>query len=63
MLRSMPDFKLLVRLRRANGFLMKRKLWSLVLLITGSLALLAAQGRGSRQVEWLYYGGDPANTK
>ena len=39
------------------------KLWSLVLLITGSLALLAAQGRGSRQVEWLYYGGDPANTK
>src|SRR3989441_5868996 len=39
------------------------KLWSLVLLITGSVALLAAQGRGSRQVEWLYYGGDPANTK
>ena len=42
---------------------MKRQLWLLAIIVTGSLALLAAQGRGSRQVEWLYYGGDPANTK
>src|SRR3989442_11836220 len=42
---------------------MKRQLVLLAILVTGSLALLAAQGRGSRQVEWLYYGGDPANTK
>ena len=42
---------------------MKRQLRLLAIIVTGSLALLAAQGRGSRQVEWLYYGGDPANTK
>ncbi len=42
---------------------MKRQLWLLAIIVTGSLAVLAAQGRGSRQVEWLYYGGDPANTK
>lgn len=42
---------------------MKRQLWLLAIILTGSLALLAAQERGSRQVEWLYYGGDPANTK
>jgi len=42
---------------------MKRQLRLLAIIVTGSLALLAAQGRGSRQFEWLYYGGDPANTK
>src|SRR5437773_4768091 len=42
---------------------MKRQLRLLAIIVTGSLALLAAQGRGSRQVEWLYYGGDPTNTK
>src|SRR5437867_387760 len=42
---------------------MKQQLWFLAIVLTASLALLAAQEPGSRQVEWLYYGGDPANTK
>src|SRR5258706_9440624 len=39
---------------------MKRLFWALVLLIAGSL--VGADGP-SKQVEWLYYGGDPAGTK
>jgi len=40
---------------------MKRPMWIFAVLAAGSL--LAAQGQSSRQVEWLYYGGDPGSTK
>ncbi|MGH9255231.1 MAG: pyrroloquinoline quinone-dependent dehydrogenase [Vicinamibacterales bacterium] len=40
---------------------MKRPMWILGVLATGSL--LAAQGQSPPQVEWLYYGGDPGSTK
>jgi len=40
---------------------MKPRLWLLAILVSGSI--LAAQQGSSRQVEWLYYGGDQAGTK
>ena len=40
---------------------MKPRLWLLATFVSGSL--LAAQQGSSRQVEWLYYGGDQAGTK
>ena len=43
---------------------MRRKIWILAILAAGSLALAAAQrGETSRQVEWLYYGGDPGGSR
>jgi quinoprotein glucose dehydrogenase len=43
---------------------MKRQLRILAFLIAGSLMLVAAQrGQPSRQVEWLYYGGDPGGSR
>ena len=43
---------------------MKRVLFVLGLVLLGSLPVLVAQrGELSRQVEWLYYGGDPGNMK
>jgi len=43
---------------------MNRQLWVLVILLAGSLSLLATQeDKSSRQVEWLYYGGDPGGTR
>src|SRR3981081_3503897 len=40
---------------------MRRYVWVLAVLVGG--ALLAAQDHSSRQVEWLFYGGDPGGTK
>ena len=40
---------------------MKPHLWLLAAFVSGSI--LAAQQGSSRQVEWLYYGGDQAGTK
>jgi quinoprotein glucose dehydrogenase len=40
---------------------MRRPIWILAALIAGSL--VAAQEPSSREVEWLYYGGDPGGTK
>jgi len=40
---------------------MKPRLLLLAVLVSGSI--LAAQQGSSRQVEWLYYGGDQAGTK
>jgi len=40
---------------------MKPRLWLLATFVSGSI--LAAQQGSSRQVEWLYYGGDQAGTK
>ena len=42
---------------------MKRAFWILTLLVTASLALLSQRGEPSKQVEWLYYGGDPGNSR
>src|SRR2546422_2075873 len=43
---------------------MRRQIWILAILAAGSLALAAAQRSGTpRQVEWLYYGGDPGGSR
>src|SRR5687768_4251301 len=48
----------------SRGTAMKRVLSTLIVLIVASLALLVAQrGEPNRQVEWLYYGGDPGGMK
>jgi glucose dehydrogenase len=40
---------------------MTRRAWFLAVLVTASLA--AAKELPSRQVEWLFYGGDPGGMK
>ena len=43
---------------------MKRKIWLLAAMMVGSLVMFAARQREtSKEVEWLYYGGDPGNSK
>ncbi len=43
---------------------MKRGAWTVAVLLVAAAAALAAQGAGSsRQVEWLYYGGDQGGMK
>src|SRR5205085_10374540 len=40
---------------------MRRLIWMLVVVVAGSL--VAAQEHSAKQVEWLYYGGDPGGMK
>ena len=42
---------------------MKRSAWVLSLLLAGSLVLSPQSKDSSRQVEWLYYGGDPGGSR
>ena len=42
---------------------MKRPVWILSFLLTGSLVLTPQGKESSRQVEWLYYGGDPGGAR
>src|SRR5437016_3435443 len=41
---------------------MRRRFWVVAILAVSSLAIIAAQ-QASRQVEWLYYGGDPGGSR
>jgi quinoprotein glucose dehydrogenase len=42
---------------------MKRRLWVCVILPASSLALAPRPAGPARQVEWLYYGGDPGGSR
>lgn len=42
---------------------MNRNLGALAILVCGSLTLAPQAGAPSRQVEWLYYGGDPGGNR
>src|SRR5438477_9607391 len=41
---------------------MRRRFWIVAILAVSSLAIIAAQ-QPSRQVEWLYHGGDPGGSR
>jgi quinoprotein glucose dehydrogenase len=48
---------------RQKGIVMQRPAWILSLLLASSLVLTPQGKESSRQVEWLYYGGDPGGSR